>query len=135
MNCMLPLLDADREPFRHESVLWFDSECTPGVRYAISRVSLGRRIELARRIREIGRKAEFLAASSNTRDQLEAAVISAEIDREYIEWGLSAVEGLTIDGEMATSRTVIERGPFQLAIEILAHIKHECQLDEAERKN
>jgi hypothetical protein len=105
------------------------------VRYAIVRISLGRRIELARRIREIGRKLEFLEAGSDVRDKLEAAVLQCEIDRVYLEWGLDAVEGLEIDGEQATPGTLIEKGPFDLAMEILARIRAECGLSEAERKN
>ena len=72
------------------------------MRYGIGRVSFGRRIELARRIREIGRKAEFLEAGGDVREKLEATVLAAEIDRAYLEWGLIGVEGLEIDGEAAT---------------------------------
>ena len=50
---------------RYVSTVWFDSETRAGVRFGIVRVSFGRRIELARRIREIGRKAEYLEASSD----------------------------------------------------------------------
>jgi hypothetical protein len=69
----------------YESVAWFEAEAVPGVRYAIARISFGRRIELARRIREIGRKLEFLEAGSDMREKLEAAVVAAEIDRGYLE--------------------------------------------------
>ena len=62
-----------------ESAVWFDAEGRPGVRYQIARVSFGRRIELARRIREIGRKTEYLEAGSDVREKLEAAVLRAEI--------------------------------------------------------
>ena len=54
----------------------------------MARISVGRRIELARRIREIGRKVEFLEAGQDPREKLEAAVLAAEIDRVYLEWGL-----------------------------------------------
>ena len=117
----------------HESLTWFESGA--GVRYAIRRVSLGRRIELARRIREIGRGVEFLEASGDPREKLEAAVLAGEIDRAYLEWGLAGIEGLTIDGEAATPARVIELGPLDLAQEILAQIKAECGLTEGERKN
>ena len=106
-----------------------------GVRYAIARLSFGRRMELARRIREIGRKVEFLAAGKDAREKLEAAVVGAEIDRAYLEWGLLAVEGLAIDGEAATPQAVVDRGPLELATEILARVKSECGLSEDERKN
>jgi hypothetical protein len=105
------------------------------VRYTIARVSFGRRIELARRIREIGRKMEYLEAASDVREKLEATVLAAEIDRAYLEWGLMSVEGLDIDGAAATPATLIETGPVDLAAEILARIKAECGLTEDERKN
>jgi hypothetical protein len=119
----------------HESSRWFDAEACAGVRYRIARISLGRRIELARRIREIGRKAEFLEAGDDVRDKLEAAVLQGEIDRVFLEWGLEAVEGLEIDAEAATPTVLIERGPLALAMEIVGRIRAECGLNETERKN
>jgi hypothetical protein len=121
--------------FSHESSEWFEAESAPGVRYRIRRVSVTRRIELAKRIREIGRKIEFLEAGGDAREKLEAAVLATEIDRAYLEWGLEALEGLRLDGEQATPETMIERGPLALATEILGRIKGECGLTEAERKN
>lgn len=120
---------------QHESSRWFDAEACVGARYRIARISLGRRIELARRIREIGRKLEFLQAGNDPREKLEAAVLQTEIDRAYLEWGLEAVEGLDIDGEPATLESLIERGPLNLAMEILGKIRAECGLTEDERKN
>jgi hypothetical protein len=123
------------EGANHESSIWFDSERVAGVRFLVRRVSLGRRIELASRLREIGRKLEFLEAGGGVQEQLEAAVIKSEIERAYVTWGLNRVEGLTIDGEEATPELVIERGPLGLAEEILERIKAECGLNQAERKN
>jgi hypothetical protein len=121
------------------SRLWVDAEAMEGVRYEIVRVSFGRRIELARRIREIGRKMEYLEAGAalenGARDTLEATVLAAEIDRAYLEWGLAAIEGLEIDGMPATPETLVDRGPVELAMEILARIKSECGMTEDERKN
>jgi len=118
-----------------ESRVWFDAEAVAGVRYEIVRVSFGRRIELARRIREIGRRMEYLEAGTDEREKLEATVLSAEIDRAYLEWGLVAVEGLQIDGEAATPEALVDRGPVELAVEILGRIKAECGMSEDERKN
>ena len=119
----------------HRSSEWHEAESRPGVRYRISRISVGKRIELARRIREIGRRAEFLEASNEPREKLEATVISSEIDRAYLEWGLEEIAGLTIDGEAATVAALIDKGPMDLAREILGRIRKECGLSEAERKN
>jgi hypothetical protein len=128
-SCISPSVD------RYESSVWFDAEARSGVRYGILRVSFGRRIELARRIREIGQKVEYLEAGSDVREKLEAAVLAAEIDRAYLKWGFMGVEGLEIDGIAATPAALIETGPVELATEILARIKAECWLTEAERKN
>ncbi len=120
---------------RHESSAWFDAETYPGVRFRVARISVARRIELARKIREIGRKVEFLAAGQDPREKLEAAVLTAEIDSVYIEWGLEEIQGLTIDGEVATRVALIEKGPLDLAKEMLGRIKRECGLSEDQRKN
>jgi hypothetical protein len=118
-----------------ESRVWFEAQAVSGVRFEIVRVSFGRRIELARRIREIGRKMEYLEAGNDARETLEATVLAAEIDRAYLEWGLVAVEGLEIDGAAATPETLVDRGPVELAMEILGRIKSESGMTEDERKN
>jgi hypothetical protein len=120
---------------KYDSTVWFDSETRAGVRFAIARVSFGRRIELARRIREIGRRAEYLEASTDARDKLEATVMAAEIDRAYLDWGLTGVEGIEIDGAAATPASLIDAGPVELTAEALKRIKAECGLTDDERKN
>jgi hypothetical protein len=118
----------------HSSSAWFEAESYAGVRYRIARVSVNRRIELAKKIREIGSRLEFLEAG-DAREKLEAMVLSGEIERAYLEWALEAVEGLRIDGEVATPSLLMERGPAALAAEILERIKSECGLNADERKN
>ena len=120
---------------QHDSGGWFTADAPAGVKYRIRRMSLTGKIELARKVREIGRGVEFLEASGDPREKLEAAVLAGEIDRAYLEWGLEAVEGLSIDGEPATPALLIERGPLGLAMEIVARIRGECGLSEEERKN
>ena len=44
-------------PCTTSSVVSIDSKAAPGVRFAIHRISFGRRMELSRRVREISRKA------------------------------------------------------------------------------
>jgi hypothetical protein len=120
---------------RHESGLWFESETHPGVQFRIRRISLGRRIDLARRIREIGSRIEFLEAGGTPGEQIEAAVLRGEIDRVYLEWGLEQIDRLEIDGNPSTPKSLIEYGPLDLTEEILGKIKAECGLNQAERKN
>ena len=120
---------------KYESVVWRDSETHAGVRFGIARVSFGRRIELARRIREIGLKVEYLEAGNDAKEKLEATVLAAEIDRAYLEWGLREIEGMEIDGAIATAGAMIDAGPVDLTAEILTCIKRECGLTEDERKN
>jgi hypothetical protein len=133
-NCT-SLLDKVRADKQWASRVWIDAEAMEGVRYEIVRVSFGRRIELARRIREIGRKMEYLEAGTDAREKLEATVLAAEIDRAYLEWGLVSIEGLGIDGAAATPETLVDHGPVELAMEILGRIKSECGMTEDERKN
>lgn len=128
-SCISPLGNG------HESSAWFDAETRAGVRFRVARISVARRIELARRIREIGRKVEFLEAGQDPREKLEAAVLATEIDRVYLEWGLEEIQGLDIDGEPATPAGLIEKGPMDLASEMIRRIKRECGLSEDQRKN
>ena len=98
-------------------------------------MSFGRRVELTRRIRDLGKRIEFLEAGDDLKEKLEAAVLSHEIEKLYLEWGLRAVEGLEIDGRPATPQALIADGPEDLCQEIAAAIKGECGLSEDERKN
>ena len=72
--------------------------------------------------RSAGRWSSWKRAQ-DPREKLEAAVLAAEIDRVYLEWGLEEIRGLEIDGEAATPAALIEKGPLDLATEILARIK------------
>ncbi len=128
-------LSPSDEQARWESVREIDSACVPGVRYRVRRISFGRRLELARRIRELDRKLEYLQAGDDVRSRVDAAIVSSEIDRIYLEWGLEGISGLAVDGAPATPSTVIERGPETLVREILEAIRRECFLSEEERKN
>jgi hypothetical protein len=120
---------------QYNSVVSIDSMAAPGVRFAIHRISFGRRMELSRRVREISRKAEFLEASTELHEKIEANILAQEIDAMYLQWGLVSVDGLNIDGEPATAAHLLEKGPEDLAREIVGAIKEECGLNEAQRKN
>jgi hypothetical protein len=119
----------------YDSVVSIDSESAPGVKFAIQRISFGRRMELSRRVREISRKAEFLEAGTELHEKIEANILAQEIDAMYLEWGLVRIDGLMIDGEAATTVQLVEKGPEDLAREVVAAIKAQFGLSEAERKN
>jgi hypothetical protein len=119
----------------YESTVAIESSSVPGVNFAVNRISFGRRMELCRRIREIGQKLEFLDAGENFREKVEANLLSHEIDQIYLEWGLVRIDGLTIDGEAATVELVIAKGPEGLTKEIVDAVKAQCGLTEEQRKN
>ncbi len=123
------------ERVSYESVLAIQSKALPGVKFVINRISFGRRMELSRRVREITQKAEFLEAGSELAEKIEAGILSQEVDAMYLRWAFVGVDGLEIDGQPATADQMLERGPERLAQEIVAAIKNECGLSEAERKN
>lgn len=110
------------------------AQTIPGVTFTIRRASFGRRMELLRRLRDVAGKAECLAAGES-REKLEAALLTSEIDELYLRWGLIRIEGLELDGEPATPERLIEAGPEELCREALAAIKREYGLSEEERKN
>ena len=119
----------------HESTRTVESATCAGVTFRIARMSFARRLELTRRVRELGRRVEFQQAGDGIQDKIDAALSSGEIDRLYLEWGLLSVDGLTIDGETADAASAIERGPEALCREIVREIRRECGLTEEERKN
>lgn len=120
----------------YESVVELESEVRPGVRYQVSRMSFSRRLELMRRIQAKAAEAKFAAAAPDSpQDEADAALASAEIDLEYLRWGLAGVSGLSIDGEEATTEVLIERGPEELVSEALRLVLAATGLSEGERKN
>jgi len=92
-------------------------------------------MELSRRVREITQKTEFLEAGSELDEKIEAGILAQEVDAMYLRWALVGVDGLEIDGEAATAEQLLDRGPEELAREIVVAIKEQCGLSEAERKN
>ncbi|HEY3741175.1 MAG TPA: hypothetical protein VGL53_15090 [Bryobacteraceae bacterium] len=132
MNCSSPSVEPVNQ---YVSYSEHDSESAPGVRYRIARMSFARRLELVRKVRDLAQKIEFLDAGTGAQDRIERSVLGGEVDRLYLEWGLQAVAGLTIDGESATPALLIEKGPESLAREIAGRIRAECHLSEDERKN
>ena len=120
----------------YESSKQVESKECAGVRFTVQRMSFGRRLELTRKVRELLGRLEFVRAGpGGPADDAEAALLAGEIDREYARWGLTAIEGLEIDGQPSTPEMLIERGPEKLLAEVLDAIRHEAGLDEEERKN
>jgi hypothetical protein len=98
-------------------------------------MTFGRRIELMRHVRDLAARLEYFEAGRDAKNGMEASLLGAEIDRLYIRWGLEEIRGLEIDGIPATAESLIERGPEELFLEVLAAVKVECGLTENERKN
>jgi len=111
------------------------SEARPGVEFAIARMTFGRRIELMRQVRDLAARLEYFEAGRDAKNDMEASLLGAEIDRLYVRWGLEEIRGFEIDGVPATTESLIECGPEELFVEALAAIKTECGLTENERKN
>jgi hypothetical protein len=87
------------------------------------------------RVRELARRTKFLAASEDTGDKMDAALLQAEIERIYVKWGVKEVTGLVLDGTAADAELLVEAGPEKLFREALAVVRREAGLSEEERKN
>jgi len=119
----------------YESYTTMESRACPGVRFRVRRLSLARRMELVRLIRETGEQLAFHMAGDSVIDAAHAAEIRARMDALYIRWGLDEISGITIDGEPVALDNLLDRGPDALAREIVDTIKSELFLDGDERKN
>lgn len=92
-------------------------------------------MELMRMVRDLAVRLEYFEAGRDAKNDMEASLLGAEIDRLYLRWGLEEIRGLEIDGSPATPETLIESGPEDLFREALAAVNAECGLNENERKN
>lgn len=115
----------------------YRSSAYPTVKYRISKMSMGRRLELTRRMRDLTKRLEFAtaAAATSTDDKMEAAILAGEVDRLYWEFALESIEGIQMNGDEISPTTQFELGPEDLSREILMRIKQQTQLTDAERKN
>ena len=127
--------DKANTPGEYVSESIVKSIAVPGVTFRIAKMSFGRRVELMRRVRELAGRAEFLAASRDSADKMDAALVQAEIEREYVIWGVKSVAGLQVDGQAASPEALAETGPEELFREALAAVRRETGLSEEERKN
>jgi len=119
---------------KYESWLERESQTAPGVTFVLSKMSFGRRVELTRRLREIALQVEFFEAG-DAGEKISAALLTGEIDRLYVMWGVKEVRGLELDGEPATPESLAAAGPEELFREAVAAVKAECGLTDSERKN
>lgn len=115
-------------------MVWYSSKTIPGVEFAVRRVSLAGRIELTSRIRELCRGQEFKRAGGSL-EQLDAAVTDLTVKSAYIDWGLSEVRNLRVQGRRIRTADAVCSAPECLTDEILGAIKSQLGLTEDERKN
>ena len=66
----------------YESVLSATSSVQPDVTFTVRRVSVARRLELLRRVRELATRLEFYRAGAQLDDKLDASIASAWIDEQ-----------------------------------------------------
>ncbi len=92
-------------------------------------------MDLLRRIREMAAQMPFLEASGNLLESVEANILGQSIDELYLRWGLTLVEGISVDGGAPTLDALLDRGPEELTREIVAAVKSQCGLSDEERKN
>src|SRR5260370_39366629 len=124
-----------KTPIEYESTVALPSKTVEGVEFTIVRLSFARRMELARGVLELSRRMEFQRAGEGIDDSIEANILSCEIDRLYLRWGLVSINGLMVEGMDATAELLAEKGPENLAEEIVAAIKAQCGLTDNERTN
>ena len=119
----------------YKSTFETESAAFPGVRFIVRRMSFGRRLDLMKRVKELAGRMDYFRAGATAAERIEAAVLSAEIERLYLMWGLEAVDGLRIDGEPVDLATFFESAPEALCAEAVQAIKRECGLTDDEQKN
>jgi hypothetical protein len=119
----------------YESTLSVKSTVCPDVTFTIRRVSVARRLELLRKVRELSARMEFYKAGARLDDKLDASIASAEVESLYVTWGVAKVDGLTIDGVDATAESLAASGPEELLREAATLVRAQLGLNEDQRKN
>ena len=119
----------------YTSTTKLESQICTGVQFTIRRMTLGRRLEMIRQVRDRAKRLTFHIAGDSLEDSMNTSLLVSEIEELYLEWGLVAIEGLQIDGLTADRSLLVSSGPELLCKEIIAAIKAEVFLSEAERKN
>ncbi len=119
----------------YDSTFTIQSSVAPDVRFTVQRVSVARRLELLRRVRDLTSKIEFYRAGAVLGDKIDASIASGEVETLYVTWGVVQVEGLLIDGIAATPESLVASGPEDLVREAADLVRTQLGLTEDERKN
>jgi hypothetical protein len=119
----------------YHSTFTIQSSVAPDVRLTIQRVSVARRLDLLRQVRDLTGRIEFYRAGAVLGDKVDASIASGEVESLYVTWGVSKIEGLLIDGAEATPESLIESGPEELVREAADLVRAQLGLSEDERKN
>ena len=119
----------------YEPIVRCQSQTLPGVSFTIRRMSFGQRLEFTKKVRGLGQKLEFHKAGQTIVDKLDAALLNAEIDELYLEWGLVEIHGLRVEGCEASPLSIAKAGPEEFCGEIIEAIKGQCGLSDEEAKN
>jgi hypothetical protein len=131
---MMSFISHSPRAFDHNSSVWHNSCVCEGVRFATRQISLAGRIELTQKVQELISKNDFLQAG-DALERSRACMADLLAKRVYLEWGISGIEGLKIDGRLASVQRLINDGPEELCNEIASTIQSELELSEEERKN
>jgi hypothetical protein len=119
----------------YQSTFVAPSGIVPGVSFTIRRVSVVRRLALLREIRELCARLDFYRAGEGLEDKLDASIASSEIEALYVRWGITRIDGLTIDGLEVTPDFFVDCGPEDLVREAASLVRAQLGLTEQERKN
>ena len=120
----------------YESTVKVELRAAPGVEITLRRMSFSRRLELTAALKELLGRIEFATAGEQgTAQEAEVALLCGQVDREYLRWGVVAIEGLLVDGRPADVEVLLDEGPEELVREAVALVRREAGLSEQERKN
>ena len=98
-------------------------------------MSFNRRLDLMQEVRRHAARLDFLHAGQTPDENLDSRILEQETARIYLRWGIAKVEGLRIDGDIATPENLLDSGPESLVKEALSAIIEQIGLREEERKN
>ena len=112
-----------------------ESQRSPaGVTFTVAKMSFGRRTELMRQVRELGRKVEFLEADGTRGRRWTGRCYGRKSTVYIVKWGLRAVAGLKLDGVEATAESLAEAGPEALFREAAAIVRAQAGLSAENEK-